>query len=40
MSEEEQNANAFMLAISAVEMSGLPVVEKYKAILKLAENEL
>lgn len=38
-SNEEMNANSFMLAIDAIETSSLSVVEKYNAILQLAERE-
>lgn len=40
MNDEEINANAFMLAISAIDSSGLSVVERYQAILELAKSEL
>lgn len=39
MTEEESNANAFLLAIAAINMSDMPVVTKYRAILALAESE-
>lgn len=40
MTDEEQNAEAFLLAVSGVQSANLSPIQKYKAIIALAVNEI